>query len=637
MVDPHLAQRRAPAPLYAPLECSTVLSSRLKRTSQLNTAISSHGERSAAKDTAARTEIDDAQFSLPSLKGHRKDKSGHRKSRDGSATHRSRDDQLHHRRNSRSEDIKPEDTVNVDSLNQSGNKKLSSDSGVTGAVAALSPVEKVSKKKKKKRKKRQKSAESEHLSEMSNPADAKNGPKVIDKPTQEVSSPKDAVAVVKPSDAAAVRETQVDTSLQTDKAHQAVLTEAVSKERGVPQAGNDVSSDDREHPFEDLSKAAAVKSKLKRTIPATGGPFGGLSSTRSSSLDRSVERRYSNAVSMAVEKKTLSLLPEQASSTIANEGEAHVDQPGQQDTLSPMTQVSEVKISMPDHAGGLCTTISETEKEHSDMSGIHQPSGKHAGDEYSPAAPKRSSPILHYEPDTGRRVSVTIPKWGGPFGGSTADEVSESLHDQEATRKAEAKSSPPQKSPLYMAPFTPDEVKKEETTLPPDHGVLSPPTIQKKVARHVLEESVFTELSGDSEECLDEQQRKASQSSVSSAESSAFKSSQGSFVQSPHSKVDNDVNAPRRMRSMSLVLLEDAPSLLSKPINTASSPASAPPDVVVSLPKLEGADFCQQLPILPTTADQTEKSDKEAKSEETKKAGTREMTSSVTPPIEGWA
>lgn len=75
------------------------------------------------------------------------------------------------------------------------------------------------------------------------------------------------------------------------------------------------------------------------------------------------------------------------------------------------------------------------------------------------------------------------------------------------------------------------------------HGALSPPTIQKKVARHVLEESVFTELSGDSEECLDEQQRKASQSSLSSAESSAFKSSQGSFVQSPHSKVDNDVNA----------------------------------------------------------------------------------------------
>ncbi|KAL1430064.1 hypothetical protein MTO96_015544 [Rhipicephalus appendiculatus] len=122
---------------------------------------------------------DDAQFSLPPLKGQSKAKSGHRKSRDGPPTHKSHDDELHRRRNSSSEDVKLGDAVNVTSLNQSGIKKLAPDHSATGPVAAFSPAEKKSKKKKKKR---QKAGGSEHLSDMSNHADSKNGPNVIDKP-----------------------------------------------------------------------------------------------------------------------------------------------------------------------------------------------------------------------------------------------------------------------------------------------------------------------------------------------------------------------------------------------------------------------------------------------------------------------
>ncbi|KAL1430065.1 hypothetical protein MTO96_015545 [Rhipicephalus appendiculatus] len=123
---------------------------------------------------------------------------------------------------------------------------------------------------------------------------------------------------------------------------------------------------------------------------------------------------------------------------------------------------------MPDHAGGLCTAISETEKEHSETYGSHQSSGEYAGDEDSQAAHKQLSPVLNHGPGTGRRVSNTLPKWGGPFGGSssTVDQVSESLHDKVAAQTAEAKPVPPQESPLDVAPSRPDEVKNDEKTLP---------------------------------------------------------------------------------------------------------------------------------------------------------------------------
>ncbi|XP_037561541.1 uncharacterized protein LOC119440729 [Dermacentor silvarum] len=453
--------------------------------------------------------------------------------------------------------------------------------------------------KKKKRKKHHKTARWEHLSETANRDDSKNGRYVVDKLMPGGSSSTSPATQMKSSDSAAIKKTQPDAVLQADKAHQAVSAEATSVEPVVPQADKADASDDLQQQYKDFKEAAVVVSKLKRPLPTTGGPFGGLWSTRSSSPEQPSGHlhRSAEASVIDVKQKPPSLSPKQTSfSTIAKGGEAHAELPDQLAAFSPTAQESEGNVNVLDHTGPF-PAIAEV--------------------------------------GTGRRVSIALPNWGGPFGllSSSADRSSESLPDKLTAQTADAKHESPQESPLYMAPSLSAAVTKEEGTPLPGQATLSPTSVTKKVVRHVLEETAFTVNSVGSEEDACVQHKKASPTSTSSFESSEYKSSRGSLAHSPHAKPETDVRGPRRIRSMSLVLLEEAPLLQSQPVVTPTSPP--PPKVVPSMPKLERPDLSQEAAISPTAVAESGKREKAAgkgKKKRLKKAKKKEVMSAVTSP-----